>query len=499
MDPILSFWERSAERGSRPCFVEVETAAVVTGEELRSRILSFAGHLSELGVTNGKRVLVHLFNSIDAIVAYMATHYLGGVTCFVDALVQPKSLSHYIRSTECSVLITHADRTAIDVQALATTQLVSSVEIGSLSKQADSGCCPPQPHVFDADEPAYVYFTSGTTSLPKGVVLSVGNHASFVKICDRYWQPVEASSRHLAYVPFSHGFGTVFLVPLVLRTNSQLFIMRAFHPQRVVDAVERYGITHLYGVPSHYQQLLRMGSAATVLKRLHMAFCAASKLEHALMLEWEHQTGVLLCEGYGLIETCCGITWRVGTPSLGTGDMGPCPDPELVEIRVLDENDVPVIAGVTGQIAVRGPSVMKGYLNDPQATARVMAADWFKTGDQGHISTDHQRPRLFMTGRIKDIINIAGIKVSPYEVEAVLDQHPAVLQSAVVPASDALYGEVVKAFVRLHPGQSLTERELIRFASQKLINFQVPKSIEFVESFPLNNMGKLDRRRLAGQ
>jgi long-chain acyl-CoA synthetase len=495
MNPISSFWERCAARRSEPCFVEVETAAVVTGEELRRRILNFAGHLTELGVTKGQRVVVHLCNSIDAIVAYLATHYLGGVTCFVDALVQPKSLTHYIRATECSVLITHADKTVIDGEALSTVHLVSAADLGRLSHRTSSAPCPSQPHVFAPDDPAYVYFTSGTTSVPKGVVLSVENHANFVKICDRYWQPVDASSRHLAYVPFSHGFGTIFLVPLALRTNSHLIIMRAFHPQRVLEAVERYGITHIYGVPSHYQQLLRMGAAATVLKGLRMAFCAASKLEHALMLEWEGLTGVRLCEGYGLIETCCGITWRVARPSLGTGDMGPCPEPELIDIAILDENDVPVSAGVTGQIAVRGPSVMKGYLNDFAGTRRAMVNGWFKTGDQGHISADHQ---LFMTGRIKDVINIAGIKVSPYEVEAVLDLHPAVLQSAVVPASDALYGEVVKAFVRLRPGQTLTERELVRFANQRLINFQVPKSIEFVEAFPLNNMGKLDRKRLAG-
>jgi long-chain acyl-CoA synthetase len=224
-----------------------------------------------------------------------------------------------------------------------------------------------------------------------------------------------------------------------------------------------------------------------------MAFCAAAKLEHALMLEWERQTGIVLCEGYGLIETCCGITWRVGTPSLGTGHMGPCHD--LIEIGILDENDAPVPVGTTGQIAVRGRSVMKGYLNDPEGTRRVMVDGWFKTGDQGHVSADGQ---LFLTGRIKDIINIAGIKVSPYEVEAVLDEHPAVMQSAVVSATDPLYGEVVKAFIRLRPGQSVAERELIRFASQKLINFQVPKSIQFVDVFPLTNMGKLDRKRLAG-
>jgi long-chain acyl-CoA synthetase len=174
--------------------------------------------------------------------------------------------------------------------------------------------------------------------------------------------------------------------------------------------------------------------------------------------------------------------------------MGPCPDPDLVEISILDTEDRPVAAGTTGQIAVRGRSVMRGYLHDPEATANVMADGWFKTGDEGHLTPDNQ---LFLTGRIKDLINIAGIKVSPFEVEAVLDAHPAVAQSAVVAASDALYGEVVKAFVRLRPDHALTERELIRFAAQRLINFQVPKTVAFVDAFPVNNIGKLDRKKLA--
>jgi long-chain acyl-CoA synthetase len=460
---------------------------------LTNRIRCFADHLAAMGVGPGSRVVLHLHNSIDAIVAHMAIHYLGGVTCWVDALVQPKSLGHYIRVTECGVLLTHVEPSSLDDQARAAVRIVGASSIGPLSQIAGPVGCPDRPHAFAAQEPAFVYFTSGTTNLPKGVVLSMVNFANFVRICDRSWQPVDANSRHMAFVPFSHGFGTVFLVPLTLRTGARLYIMRAFHPQRVLDAVGKFGITHMYGVPSHYQQMLRMGPAADVLRGLRMAFCAASKLEHSLMLEWERRTGVRLCEGYGLIETCCGITWRVGTPSLGTGDMGPCHD--LIDIAILDENDAPVPAGTTGQIAVRGRSVMQGYLNDPEATRRVMADGWFKTGDQGYVSADRE---LFMTGRIKDIINIAGIKVSPYEVEAVLDEHPAVLQSAVVPAADALYGEVVKAFVRLRPDQTVSERELIRFSSQKLINFQVPKSIQFVDVFPLNNMGKLDRKRLAG-
>ena len=483
-------------RETQTLFVEVDSGRSFTYGQLSARVRAFAGQLAARGVSPGCKVVLHLHNSVDAIVAHAAVQYLGGVSCWVDALVQPRSLSHYVSVTGCRMLLTHCAPEALDPAVLSATELLSATQIGPLSEAPPPSPCPSEPHPFAPDEPSYVYFTSGTTSLPKGVVLTPGNHASFTRICERYWQPVDAQSRHLCFVPFSHGFGTVFLVPLALRTGSTLYIMRAFHPLKVLEAVERHGITHIYGVPSHYQQLLRMGSKADCLRGLRMAFCAAAKLEHGLMVDWERTTGTRLCEGYGLIETCCGTVWRVDRPSLGTGDMGPCPDRSLVEITILDQDDRPVPAGVTGQIAVRGPSIMKGYLNDPEATARVMVDGWFKSGDEGHVTADGD---LFLTGRIKDIINIAGIKVSPFEVEAVLDAHPAVLQSAVVAARDSLYGEVVKAFVRLRQGQSVSERDLIRFAGQQLINFQVPKTIQFVESFPLTNMGKLDRKKLSAQ
>jgi long-chain acyl-CoA synthetase len=484
---------RGSGREEGPLFVEIDSGRSITVGELRERVAAFAGQLSARGVKPGARVVLHLFNSIDAVVAHLAVHYLGAVTCWVDALVQPKSLGHYVRVTGARLLLTHCARETIDPAALAAAELLPAAELEALSAPGSAPPCPAQAHEFGPRETCYVYFTSGTTSLPKGVMLAPSNHESFTRICSKYWQPVDETSRHICYVPFSHGFGTVFLVPLTLRTRGTTYLLRAFHPLKVLEAVKRERITHIYGVPSHYQQLLRMKPAREALAGLKMAFCAAAKLEHSLMLDWERASGVVLCEGYGLIETCCGVTWRVGEPSRGTGDMGPW-DPSLVEIGILDPDDRLLPAGETGQIAVRGPSIMQGYLDDPEATRRVMVDGWFKSGDQGHVTPDG---RLFLTGRIKDIINIAGIKVSPFEVEAVLDAHPAVLQSAVTAAQDALYGEVVKAFVRLRPGQALSERDLIRHAAQHLINFQVPKVVQFVESFPLTNMGKLDRKRLA--
>lgn len=471
---------------------ELDTGQEVTFGELKARIERLASVLTEMGIGPGRSVLIHLHNSIDAIVLHMATQYVGARSCFVDALVQPKALHFYVRITSCTLLVTRCTLDQLDATVLGQTTVLTATDLpGLIQKGAPASSC--APHDWAEDDVSYVYFTSGTTSEPKGVMLTPGNHANFVRICDRYWQPVTQASRHLCYVPFSHGFGTIFLVPLALRTGSELYIMRAFHPLRVFEAIVQHGITHLYGVPSHYQQLLRLPNASIGLERLEMAFCAAAKLDHALMLDWERASGTILCEGYGLIETCCGTTWRVGEPSRGTGHMGPCPGDDLMEFGIFDESEMRLSAGESGQIGVRGKSLMKGYLESIPDATRFTSDGWFLTGDKGHITADGH---LFMTGRIKDIINVAGIKVSPYEVEAVLQKHPAVAEVAVVAAADPLYGEVVKAYVRAVPEMVVTERDLIRFAAEHLINFQVPKRIEFLKAFPLTNMGKLDRKRL---
>ena len=470
---------------------DVDTGREITYGDFAARVKATSAHLCALGIGPGVSVAIHLLNSIDAAIFHMAVQFVGARSCFIDALVQPAMLQYYLDLTQAKLLSTHLDISRVRSEIQGDIALLAASDIESISHGSAHGA-PSVPHSFAPDDVCYVYFTSGTTDKPKGVMLTAENHRSFNRICDAYWRPVTAASRHLCYVPFSHGFGTIFLLPLAIRTGSELFIMRAFHPMRVTATIAEFDITHIYGVPSHYQQLLRYPEKGA-LRRLEMAFCAAAKLEHDLMLAWAKATGTILCEGYGLIETCCGIVWRVGTPSLGTGHMGPCPDPELVALRILGPDLVPRRAGETGQIAVRGDSVMEGYLKNPEETSRVIKDGWFLTGDAGYLTEDNQ---LFMTGRIKDIINIAGIKVSPYEVEAVLLEHPEVAEVAVVATRDTLYGEVVKAYVRPEPCTTPTQREIIQFAATRLINYQVPKQIEFLHEFPLNNMGKLDRNKL---
>jgi long-chain acyl-CoA synthetase len=482
----------SRECGDKRLAYELDTGREITFAELSRRVESCAAAMRKLSVGPGCAVAIHLYNSIDAIVVHMAVQWLGAQSCFIDALIQPKALPYYIEITSARLLVTRCDRAELGQDVLNATKVIACDSVGELTSETNERLGH-APFKWPEDAVCYVYFTSGTTNEPKGVMLSSRNHENFTRICDTYWKPVDENSRHVCYVPFSHGFGTVFLVPLAIRTRSELYLLRAFHPVKVLDAIVQHGITHIYGVPSHYQQLLRLPDNAGALRRLRMAFCAAAKLEHSLMLQWEAATGVMLCEGYGLIETCCGITWRVAAPSLGTGHMGPCGDNALIEIAILDESDQPQAAGEIGQIAVRGRSVMKGYLKRPDLTAQVMRGDWFLTGDEGYIDANGE---LFMTGRIKDVINIAGIKVSPYEVEAVLLKHPGVAEAVVVAAPDPLYGEVVKGYVRPRAASQIDERDLLRFASEHLMSFQVPKRIEFLEVMPVNNMGKLDRKKL---
>lgn len=479
--------------GSKTAFVELDFDNKISYDNLRERVKLFASYLLVFGIKAGDLVAIHLYNSIDAIVVHMGVQYIGAVSCWIDPLIQPKGVVYHIKETGAKLFVTHCKKESLPSEIIEKTSVLNDSELNDIYKNQNLARASQSPFEWKIDDVCYIYYTSGTTSEPKGVMLTQKSHANFTKITDLYWQPVDENSRHICFVPFSHGFGSIFLIPLTINHGSQLYILRSFHPGKVAEAIDMFDVTHIYGVPSHYHQLLRFEGYHKSLKKLKLAFCAASKLEFELMKKWEEITGIFLNEGYGLIETDCGIVWRVGEKPQGTGHMGVCPDPSLVEIGILDSDNAPLPKGEVGEIAVKGASLMSGYLNKPEENERVFVNGWFKTGDKGYVSEDNQ---LFMTGRIKDIINIAGIKVSPFEVEAVLNKHEAVAQSVVVAVEDALYGEVVKAYVQKQPAINTTERELIKFVAEHLMNFQVPKTIEFVESFPMNNMGKIDRNKL---
>ncbi len=482
----------SSEAG-KVVFRELDSGGTLTFGQLQEEVACWVGWFRSRGLQPGGVVTLHLHNDLDFIVAHMAAQYMGCVSCLLDPLLQPKSLPYFMKTAGVNMLLTHLGPESVAVSETPGCSVINpdtvKSELSSMNDHETTG----SPYDWLPHDTCYIYFTSGTTSLPKAVPLTQANHENFFRIAERYWQPSDHTARHLGFVPFSHGFGSIFLIPWTIRTRAQMYILRSFHPMRVIGAIKEFSLTHIYGVPSHYEQLLRFTDEHETLGSLRMAFCAAAKLEHTTGKRWKATTGHRLHEGYGLIETTGGVIWRVHQDSLQTGHVGRCPEDDLVEVAIMDEEFMPLPQGNEGEIAIRGASVTSGYLNQLEENARVFRDGWFRTGDKGFLTADRE---LIMTGRIKDIINIAGIKISPFEVETVLNMHEAVENSAVVSYADPLYGEVVKAFVVRRSGVVVSERELIRYASGHLINFQVPKIVEFLDSFPVNTMGKVDRKLL---
>ncbi len=483
----------SSQYTDRTVFSEIESGYSITYDNLKNFIKKYAVFYIETGISSGDVVALHIYNSIDFICAHMAAQYIGAVSCLLDPLAQARSLPYHLKQTKCRLLISNLKKHEITSDISDICKTVNVEEIAQEISTKDPKKCRSEMFNWDLDTTSYIYYTSGTTSLPKGVPLNYRNHQNFFKIASQYWKPSDSDSRHICFVPFSHGFGSIFLIPWTILTHSEMFILRSFHPLKVEETIRLKNITHIYGVPSHYQQLLRLKLAHSTLKNLQMAFCAASKLDKATVEEWKNVTDNQLHEGYGLIETTGGVVWRVHQEPMCTGHVGVCPSKELIEVEIVDEEDNIVKAGSEGEIVIRGNSVTSGYLDMPQENSIIFRNDWFHTGDKGFITEDRQ---LVMTGRIKDIINIAGIKISPFEVESIINTHPSVQTSVVVSAEDKVFGEIVKAFVMLKDNCTLTERELVKHCTLHLINFQVPKQIVFMSDFPKNTMGKIDRKQL---
>jgi long-chain acyl-CoA synthetase len=472
--------------------IDVESGGRYTYRQLQEAVLAFGSYLVGQGYRPGEVIATHLYNGAEAVIAHLSIQFVGGISCLLDPLLPPQSLTYYLNDTHARCLLTHLRKESLEGNLPDGVQVIEAGEVFSRSKPLNGGYEKSTSYPFEAEALAAIFYTSGTTNQPKGVMLSPKNFHSHYKIFTQAVYQYVPQDRLLCFVPFSHGYGSKSIFIPCLVAGAALVIMRSFQPVKVAAVVSNEGITHIFGVPSHYQQLLRREEFFEPMRKLKAAFSAAALLKLETAQSWKEKVGFELDEGYGLIETCTGVAFRRGRSPDRLGDIGTYPA-NLVEIEIMDESMRVLPAEERGEIVVRGESVMMGYLNKPEETAQALRGGWFHTGDMGYKTGNHQ---IIMVGRIKDVINVAGIKVAPFEVEAVLNEHPAVSESAVVGVEDEMYGEVVKAFVKPKNEARLDERELIVYLQKRMMNFQVPKAVVFVEEFPRNNMGKIDKKAL---
>lgn len=343
-----------------------------------------------------------------------------------------------------------------------------------------------EPYPRNPEDTAVILYTSGTTGSPKGAELTVSNLQATAQAVGAE-MPLTDADRFGTALPLFHVYGQAVIMNSVVAAGASLSLLTAFDARAALDMVRRDGLTGFAGVPTMWNAMLRVseGSGPADLSGLRHGISGGASLPCEVLRTFQEHFGCTIREGYGLTESTGLGTFNtpprpgsVGLPSLGTS----------IEVRT---GGVPAKAGEAGEVFIKGPTVMKGYWNRPQATAEELADGWLGTGDIGVLDEDGY---LRIVDRVKDLIIRGGYKVYPREVEEVLYPHPDILEAAVVGVPDEHYGEEVGAVIALRPGAELEPEALRVWAKERLSAYKVP--FQFVPSLPRGPTGKILKRAI---
>jgi len=335
-------------------------------------------------------------------------------------------------------------------------------------------------------------YTSGTSGKPKGVELTHGNITANIRQC-RSWSGFSTDDVVLGVLPQFHCFGLTVLTLLPLSVGATAVYAPRFVPQKIVRLFKEHRPTVFVGIPSMFNALLSVKSADPEdFSALRFAVSGGEPLPDAVASAFRERFGVTINEGYGLTETSPVTNWCMPDDFV-PHTVGP-PLPEITE-RIVDPATGQALGpNEEGEIRIKGPNVMRGYYKQPELTAEVFDEEgWFRTGDIGKLDDDG---RLFITGRLKEMIIVGGENVFPREIEEVLNKHPSVGASGVIGVRDEVRGELPWAWVELKEGEAFDEPALRTWCRERLAGYKVPREIRAVEALPRNPTGKIMRRAL---
>jgi acyl-CoA synthetase (AMP-forming)/AMP-acid ligase II len=445
----------------------------ITFRELTDRIRVAAGAFAAAGVAKGDRVAIWAPNSAEWIIAAFGLLTAGGVLVPVNTRFKAEEAADIIRRSGAKLVLVEKGFLGLDFDAPPGVPVLD-LKSGFLASGS--------PHEVEVsgDDVCDIAFTSGTTGRPKGVLMT---HAQTLRLyaewCDL--AGLREGDRYLIVNPFFHIFGYKAGCIASLIRGATILPVPVFDVDRVLELVEREQVTVLPGPPTLYHSLLS-ARAGHDLSSLRVAVTGAAdipvELVRRIVTELPFQT---VMTGYGLTEAGTATASRPGDSfeDIATTVGTPC---DGVEIRIADD----------GEVLVRGYSVMRGYLDDPAATAEAVDPDgWLHTGDLGTLD---DRGHLRIVGRKKDMFIVGGFNAYPAEIEGFLMEHPAVAQAAVIGVPDERLGQVGKAFVvRRGP---LAADALIEWSRVRMAGFKVPRHVEFLEELPLNATGKVMKDQL---
>ena len=424
----------------------------------------FAKQLSVQGVVTGDRVAIFLPNSIDFVVAFLAILKLGAT---------PAPLNPQIKRDELAAF---------------TTDLRPKLSIDQVVMSRDSWQTVEQPNT-----PSLILYTSGSTGRPKGAVFS---HRALTFANHSWAEPVMGLTPDdivLVGVPLAHSLGLNggLLGPLL--TGSTVVILERFTPEAVFAAIKNQHVTVLPAVATIFRRLLNAPVfAESDVSTLRLAVSGAAPCPWELAQEWKEKTGTRIVRGYGMTELFRPLSFRADDPSDTPNAVGKA----LPGVEIRLALDASASGNDIGELWIKSPAMMDGYLDAPDETTEVISAGWFKTGDVATISPEGY---VQIVGRVRERILRGGYSVFPQEIEAVLTSHPAVAEAAVVAVPDADLGEEVAAFVSLKPIANITAEGLLAHCRDHLARYKYPRQLQILPELPKGPTGKILKSALIAQ
>jgi len=429
--------------------------------------------------TQRPRVGLMLPSGAGFVASFYGAMLAGKAIVPLNFLLADREILHCIADSAIDTVVTIPQL----APRLKGAQGINVIDLTQLPQPATPLVAAPKLPTPTDDDLAVLMYTSGTSGLPKGVLLTHRNIESNVNAAIEA-AGLEHRHKFLGIVPLFHAFGMTAMMLAPIQLGASIVYIARFSPVGALNAIKEHGISLLMGVPSMFAAMARLKNAsADDFKTIYAMISGGEPLPAALRETFAQRFGVTLYEAYGMTETSLAVA--LNTPQAHrAGSVGrPVPGMHVK----LDSED--------GEILLKGPMVMKGYNNLPEQTVAAFTADgYFRTGDLGTIDADGF---IFITGRKKDLIIIAGEKASPREIEELLMTHPAVSEAAVIGKKDLNRGEVVAAYVIPREGQSADADELREFCrKQGLAQWKVPREINIVEDLPRSASGKVLKREL---
>lgn len=476
MEPAYLPWSLAERFGTAPAIRDDHRE--MSFVELDDRVSGVAAQFADLGVGRGDVVAVMLPNRSELVVAIFAAWRLGAAATPVNPAFTHDEAEHQIGDAG-AVLV-------VNLGPDAPTGGRPALGVDDFARGRDGENAAPAP--LTGDDLALVIYTSGSTGRPKGVMISHGNADAMT---DSMVEAMELTPADhcLLILPLFHANALMVSLLSPLRVGAQLTIVGKFSPSAFYDTVERVRPTYFSGVPTIYALLVTEAAERSPdVSSLRFAVCGAAPATRELLRAAEDLFGVPLLEGYGLTEATCASAINPLPGPRKVGTVGPAMPGQ--RIRIVDEELVDVPVGHTGEVLITGPTVMVGYLGNPEATEKSIVDGWVRTGDVGSLDEDGY---LTLVDRIKDMIIRGGENLYPKEIENAIGSLPGVLEVAVVGRPDDVLGEVPVAFVVPYPDADLTPDDVLVHCRDRLARVKVPVDVTIVDELLKNPVGKIDK------